>query len=66
MARVTDSRTDDCGCRRCSTYAKIKEWSCGCVEVDIYNDADPCDECTDFSGMREDCGQSGDPEGDDD
>ncbi len=66
MAHVKDRRTEDCRCNRCSTYSKIIEWSCGCVEVDIYNNSDPCDDCTDFSGMRKDCGQSGSPDDHDD
>ena len=66
MARVTDRKTEDCRCNQCGTYAKITEWSCGCVEVDIHNNSDPCSDCTDFSGMRNDCGQSGSSDDHDD
>ena len=59
MARITDTETKDCRCGKCPTYAKITEWSCGCVEVEIFNDRAPCHGCTDFSGMRRRCGQSG-------
>lgn len=62
MAKIISKYDEDCGCNKCSTWATITEYSCGCVEVYIHNDSDPCDECTDFSGMRENCGESGDPE----
>ena len=48
---------EDCGCRRCSTWATITKFECGCVDVDIHNDTDPCDECTDFSGMNNTCSE---------
>lgn len=63
MASVVHDTKEDCGCGTCSTWADISEYSCGCVTVEIYNDSDRCDECTDFSGKREYCGQSGHPEG---
>ncbi len=65
MEYVISKRTEDCGCRRCDTYATITEWSCGCVEVEIYQDSKRCDECTDFAAKRESCGKPGRP-GDDD
>lgn len=52
----------DCGCGRCSTWAEITEYGCGCIEVDIFDDRGPCDECTDFTGKRRYCGESGHPE----
>jgi hypothetical protein len=58
MARGRE-RKEDCGCRKCSTWATITEYECGCVEVDVHLDRSPCDECTDFSGMERRCGQSG-------
>lgn len=54
---IKDEYTEDCGCRKCDTYADITEYECGCVEVRIYNDRDPCDECTDFSGKRYNCSE---------
>jgi hypothetical protein len=66
MSRLEREYDQDCGCRRCGTWAHIEEYGCGCMRVDIHNDSDPCDECTDFSGMREHCGQSGHPDGHDD
>jgi len=53
----------DCGCRKCGTWAEITRYDCGCVRVEIYNDRNPCAECTDFSGKRRRCGQSGHPDG---
>lgn len=62
MAHVSQRYKEDCGCGRCSTYAELTHYSCGCVEVEIFNDQTPCDECTDFSGQRERCGDSGHPD----
>jgi hypothetical protein len=62
MARIVSDRKEPCGCRRCGTYARITKWSCDCIQVSIYNDKDPCKECTDFSGKRHRCGQPGHPE----
>jgi hypothetical protein len=50
--KAKEQYTKDCGCRKCGTYADITVYYCGCVEVVIYNDRNPCDECTDFSGKR--------------
>lgn len=66
MSRISRQYNEDCGCRRCNTWAEITEYDCGCVTVEIYNNRDPCDECTDFSGKREYCGESGHPDGHDD
>ena len=58
MARnhsVKDTWTKECGCRKCDTYAEFTEYYCGRIEVDIVNDTEPCDECTDFSGKRRYC-----------
>lgn len=66
MARETANYDKDCGCGRCSTWASFTEYSCGCVRVEIHDDRDPCDECTDFSGKREHCGQGGHPDDHDD
>ncbi|HZV69739.1 MAG TPA: hypothetical protein VFG10_09350 [Saprospiraceae bacterium] len=62
MARINSEYNEDCGCRKCSTWATIAEYTCGCVTVNVHQDTSPCDECTDFSGRRESCGQSGYPE----
>lgn len=62
MADVIERYKEDCGCRKCSTWAEITEYECGCVTVEIFEDTSPCEECTDFSGKREYCGQSGHPE----
>ena len=62
MASITDREKRDCGCGRCSTWAEITEYDCGCVTVEIFDDRDPCDECTDFSGKRRYCGESGHPD----
>ncbi len=61
MAEITRQYDEDCGCRKCSTWATITEYSCGCVTVDIHQDSNPCDECTDFTGKKEYCDQSGYP-----
>jgi hypothetical protein len=62
MADICERYNEDCGCGACPTWAEITEYDCGCVTVEIFDDQDPCDECTDFSGKRERCGQSGYPE----
>lgn len=62
MARMIREYDKDCGCGRCSTWAHIEEYACGCVKVDIHNDRAPCAECTNFSGRREYCGRSGHPD----
>lgn len=50
--KVINEYTEDCRCRKCSTYATITEYECGCVKVKIYNDKAPCADCTNFSAMR--------------
>jgi hypothetical protein len=62
MARRLRDGREICGCRRCSTWAHITEWACGCVKVTVHNDHNPCAECTDFSGKRHACGRSGHPD----
>lgn len=62
MSDIRSKYDEDCGCRKCSTWVTITEYYCGCVTVDIHQDSNPCDECTDFSGKREYCGQSGHPD----
>lgn len=62
MAAIESDYKEDCGCGTCSTWAQITEYDCGCVTVEIYDDDDPCDQCTDFSGQRQSCGQSGHPD----
>lgn len=60
MARAYSERTQNCRCTHgCGTSATITRWSCGCVEVDIHNDQSPGGDCSDFSGMRYFCGDSG-------
>lgn len=60
MARVTNSWRKHCRCRHgCPTYAEITEWSCGCVEVEIYREKSAGWDCTDFSGMRRRCDRPG-------
>ena len=59
MAHITDTETKSCRCNDCDTSAKITTWSCGCVEVDICNNSDPCSDCSNFSDLRERCGDSG-------
>ena len=49
---VVDSYTENCGCKKCDTYAEITVYDCGCVRVEIYNDTKRCVECTDFSAKR--------------
>ena len=62
MANIKSSYKEDCGCGRCSTWAEITEYDCDCVKVEIFNDSDPCDECTNFSAKREYCNKSGNPD----
>lgn len=62
MAGIRNREKEDCGCRKCSTWAEITEYYCGCVTVEIFDNRNPCDECTDFSGKRTRCGESGRPE----
>lgn len=63
MARIVRQHDQDCGCvHGCETSATITEWDCSCVTVEIHNNRNPGRDCTDFSGMRERCGQVGDPE----
>ncbi len=61
MANIISSETLNCKCGKCPTYAKIIRWDCGCVQVEIYNDRNPCSTCTNFSAMRKHCGRSGSP-----
>lgn len=63
MARIVRERHEDCGCRRCGTSAKITDYACGCVTVRVYNDRDPCAECTNFSGKKRYCSKPGHPDG---
>lgn len=68
MSEIIERYKEDCKCRRkgCLTWAEITAYKCGCVTVEIFDDDDPCDECTDFSGKREYCEQSGHPDYHDD
>lgn len=62
MAHVIREYDEDCLCSPgCPTSATITVWSCGCVKVVIHNNTSPCTGCSDFSGLRESCGKSGDP-----
>lgn len=61
MANITDQYDKDCGCKKCSTWATCRKYSCGCVTVEIHEDSKRCDECTDFSGKKKYCGQPGHP-----
>ena len=62
MADIRREYREHCHCRHgCPTYADIREWSCGCVEVDIHRDRTPGRDCTDFSGRRRRCGKPGRP-----
>lgn len=47
----------------CPTTAKITEWSCGCVDVDIRNDRGTCSRCRNFTGRRNHCDRPGRPGG---
>ena len=65
MANIENRWTEQCSCTHgCPTYARITEWSCGCVEVDIHRDQRAGSDCSDFSSMRRRCGKPGAP-GDD-
>jgi hypothetical protein len=62
MATIDRHYTQHCRCRHgCPTYAEIREWSCGCVEVDIHRDRTAGSDCTNFSSMRRRCGKPGRP-----
>ena len=62
MANIRREYREHCRCRHgCPTYADIREWSCGCVEVDLHRDRTPGRDCTDFSGRRRRCGKPGRP-----
>ena len=62
MATVVKRWVEHCRCKHgCPTYARITEWSCGCVEVEIRRDQRAGWDCTDFSGMRRRCGRPGPP-----
>jgi hypothetical protein len=50
--QIKEQYTENCRCRKCGTYAKITEYYCGCVKVEIYNAQEPCSDCTNFSGRR--------------
>lgn len=61
-AHVVHSSVERCH-SGCPTTAKITEWSCGCVEVNIRNDRGTCSNCRNFSSRRRDCGRPGRPGG---
>lgn len=62
MAHVENRYRKHCNCKHgCPTYAQITEWSCGCVEVEIFRDRTRGRDCTDFSAMRRTCGKPGRP-----
>jgi len=62
MATIARQYTEHCKCQHgCRTWAKITEWTCGCVDVDLRRDQQPGSDCTDFSGMRRRCGKPGRP-----
>ena len=50
--KVVDTWTEECGCRKCDTYAEFTEYSCGCIRVEIFNDSERCEQCNDFSSRR--------------
>lgn len=62
MANIHRQYREHCRCKHgCPTYADIREWSCGCVEVEIHHDRSAGRDCTDFSGKRRRCGKPGRP-----
>jgi len=62
MAHIELSYRKNCACKHgCDAYAEITQWSCGCVEVDIFHDAQRDDDCSDFSSLRRSCGKPGPP-----
>ena len=62
MATLESDEIVRCDCSpSCPTRARIKNWDCGCVQVYIINDTEPCSGCSDFSGMRYHCGGRGTP-----
>ena len=62
MAHILGQWKEHCDCRHgCPTWAEIKEWSCGCVTVDIHRERRAGWDCTDFSGRRRRCGKPGPP-----
>lgn len=62
MAHIESQREKGCACGSCPTSATVTKYSCGCVTVEIHDETDPCDDCSNLSGLAEECGQSGDPE----
>ena len=53
MAYETDSWTKDCYCYpKCKCWARFTSWSCGCVTVEVFDEHDWCDDCSDFRGQR--------------
>jgi hypothetical protein len=63
MAEELSRYTLECACRTCGTTALVRDWSCGCRTVSIINDRDRHYDCTRFSDMAYDCGESGSPRG---
>jgi len=61
MAHVEERETKRCSC--CGCRAKITTWSCGCVTVEILDEAETgvCGDCDNFSDMSRSCGRSGCP-----
>ena len=43
MAGIRNRKKEDRGCRKCSTWAEITEYYCGCVTVEIFDNRNPCD-----------------------
>ena len=62
MARLIATEIKTCTVKGCRTRAKFQRWSCGCVEVEICDESNPCPQCSDYSALRERCGQKGSPE----
>jgi len=61
VAHVINSYVERCH-DGCPTTAKVTEWSCGCVDVEIRNDRNPCSRRRNFSSRRRRCGRSGRPD----
>jgi hypothetical protein len=62
MAKIIQRIKQQCGSKKCTTYAEITEYACGCITVTLFNESQLCEESQHVTKKRNHCGQFGYPE----
>lgn len=62
MARLIVTDIKNCTVKGCGTRTKFQRWSCGCVDMEVFDDGHPCPECSGHADLQQRCGQLGNAE----